>query len=154
MRSLHFRCVTITSDGSKALSGSYDESLRVWDLNSSAYLKQDRSRGHLECVTDIAVTRDGSRCVSASRDGSLKIWNCETAEECFTLRGIVRFVHLRQLFDSTVTKLHTPVRLLQTSKSSMTSCLITMFWLSVWLTLANDPPPPPPLYIVQISICI
>ncbi len=25
---------------------------------------------------------------------TLKIWNCETAEECFTLRGEVRFVHL------------------------------------------------------------
>ncbi len=138
MRSLHFRCVTITSDGSKALSGSLDGSFRVWDLNSSAYLKQDRSRGHLECVTDIAMTCDGSRCVSASRDGSLKIWNCETAEECFTLRGKVRFVHLRLLFDSTVTKLHIPVRLLQTSKSSLTSCLITIFLvIYVWLTLAS-----------------
>ncbi len=81
--------MTIISDGSKALSGSVDQSFRVWDLNSSAYLKQDRSRGHLGVVTDIAVTRDGSRCVSASRDGTLKIWNCETAEECITLTGKV-----------------------------------------------------------------
>ena len=98
----------------------------MWDLNSSAYLKQDRSRGHLGGVTDIAVTRDGSRCVSASHDGIFKIWNCATAEECFTLRGKVRFVHLRQLFDSTVTKLQIPVRRLQTSKSSLLSFLITI----------------------------
>ena len=94
----------------------------MWDLNSSAYLKQDRSRGHLKRVTDIAVTSDGSRCVSASRDGSLKIWNCETAEECFTLRGEVRFVHL--FINSTVTKLQIPVRRLQTSKSSLLNFLI------------------------------
>ncbi len=80
--------MTIISDGSKALSGSDDESFRVWDLNSSAYLKQDRSRGHLKDVTDIAVTRDGSRCVSTSRDRTLKIWNCATAEECFTLSQV------------------------------------------------------------------
>ena len=95
MTQLHFRCVTIISDMLKALSGSADATFRVWDLNSSAYLKQDRLRSHLTDVTDIAVTRDGSRCVSASRDGSLKIWNCETAEECFTSTGKVRSVHLR-----------------------------------------------------------
>ncbi len=80
--------MTIISDGSKALSGSQDATFRVWDLNSSAYLKQDRSRGHLG-VTDIAVTRDGSRCVSASNDGTLKICNCETVEECITLTSKV-----------------------------------------------------------------
>ena len=118
--------MTIISDGSKALSGSDDRSCRVWDLNSSAYLKQVWSRGHLRYITDIAVTRDGSRCVSASTDGSLKIWNCETVEECFTLRGEVIFVHLSQLFNSTVTKLQIPVRRLQTSKSSLLSFLITI----------------------------
>ncbi len=75
-------------DGSKALSGSQDKSFRVWDLNTSAYLKQDESRGHSEDVMDITMSRDGSRCVSSSMDGTLKIWKCETAEECFTLRGI------------------------------------------------------------------
>ena len=84
---VRFRCVTITSDGSKALSGSEDKSFRVWDLDPSAYLKQGMSRGHPEDVIDIAVTNDGSRCVSSSMDGTFKIWKCETAEECFTLRG-------------------------------------------------------------------
>ena len=90
-RSIHlvvcFRCVTITSDGSKALSASEDSSFRVWDLDTSAYLKQGRSRGHAEDVIDIAMTSDGSRCVSSSMDGTFKIWKCQTAEECFTLRG-------------------------------------------------------------------
>ncbi len=103
----------------------------MWDLNSSAHLKQDWSPGHLEFITDIAVTRDGARCVSACKDGTLKIWNCATAEECFTLTGKVRFVHLSQLFNSTVTKLQIPVRRLQTSKSSLLSFLITIIWWSV-----------------------
>ena len=88
----HFRSVKILPDGTKALSGCQDKSFRVWDLDTSAYLKQDGSRGHSEDVMDIAVTTDGSRCVSSSMDGTLKIWKCDTAEECFTLRGISKFL--------------------------------------------------------------
>ena len=105
---LHFRTLSITSDGSKAFSGSDDASIRVWDLDINAHLKQDRSRGHSDRVTDIAVTRDGSRCVSTSADGSFKIWKCDTAEpeECFTFRGIVRIVYLSQFSSLTVTKFY------------------------------------------------
>lgn len=90
--SQHFRSVKILPDGTKALSGCQDKSFRVWDLDTSAYLKQDGSRGHSEDVMDIAVTNDGSRCVSSSMDGTLKIWKCDTAEECFNLRGIYKFL--------------------------------------------------------------
>jgi WD40 repeat protein len=79
--------VTIIAEGCKALSASQDKSFRVWDLNTSAYKKQDRLCGHLQGVIDIAVSRDGSRCVSGSMDGTFKIWKCENAEECFTLAG-------------------------------------------------------------------
>jgi WD40 repeat protein len=98
--------VTIIADGSKALSGSQDKTFRVWDLNTSAYLKpQDRSRGHSEGVIDIAVARDGSSCVSSSMDGTFKIWNCKTAQECFTLKGS-QDCPFEPVFHFTVTKLH------------------------------------------------
>ena len=85
---IHCRFVTIISDGSKAFSGSQDKSFRVWDLDTSSYLKQDRSRGHSDDVIDVAVAQDGSKSVSACKDGTLKIWKCATGEECFTMRGI------------------------------------------------------------------
>ena len=88
----HFRSVKILPDGTKALSAGQDKSFRVWDLDTSAYVKQDGSRYHSEDVMDIAVTNDGSRCVSSSMDGTLKIWKRDTAEECFTLRGISKFL--------------------------------------------------------------
>ncbi|XP_028393317.1 apoptotic protease-activating factor 1-like isoform X2 [Dendronephthya gigantea] len=84
------RSVTVVSDGTMALSGSQDKSFRVWDLDTDLYTKQDRSRGHAGDVIDIAVARDGSRFVSSSMDGTFKVWNCETAEECFTFRGVKR----------------------------------------------------------------
>ena len=104
---MHFSSLSITSDGFKAFSGSADGSFRVWDLGTSAHLKQDRSRGHSKSVIDIAVTHDGSRCVSASLDDTFKVWKCESAEEgCFTLRGINKIVYLSQFSSSTVTKFY------------------------------------------------
>ena len=84
---LHFSCVKIICDGSNALSGSQNCSLRLWDLDPNARLKEDRSGSRFQGITDIAVTRDGSRCISASMDGKFKIWQCETAEECSTFTG-------------------------------------------------------------------
>ena len=86
---MHFRCVSVVSDGSKALSGSKDKTFRVWDLNTDLHTKQDKSSGHDGDVIDIAVARDASRCVSSSTDGTFKVWDCVTAEECFTFRGTV-----------------------------------------------------------------
>ena len=79
--------MSINSDGSRALSGSQDKSFRVWDLDTSAYTKRERLRGHTDDVIDIAMTSDGSRCVSSSKDGTVKIWECETAKERYALRG-------------------------------------------------------------------
>ena len=99
--------MSVTSDGSKAFSGSSDGSFRVWDLDTSEHLKQDGSRGHSKTVIDIAVAHDGSRCVSASSDNTFKVWKCESAEEgCFTLRGINKIVYLSQFSSSTVTKFY------------------------------------------------
>ena len=96
--------MSITSDGFKALSGSSDGSFRVWDLDTSAHLKHDSSRGHSKSIIDIAVTHDGSRCVTASFDGFFKVWKCENERECFTLKGINKIVYLSRFSSSTVTR--------------------------------------------------
>ena len=81
--------MTIISGGTKALSSSYDGSIRVWRLAIGSYMKQSSSPGHLKDVTDIALARGGSACISASNDGTFKVWECDTAEQCFTVRGAV-----------------------------------------------------------------
>ncbi len=77
--------VAVTPDGRWAVSGSWDKTLRVWDLESGAVLAT--LRGHSEAVRAVAVTPDGRRAVSGSRDKTLKVWDLESGAELATLRG-------------------------------------------------------------------
>jgi WD40 repeat protein len=75
--------VTMLADGRRALSGSADRTLRLWDLESGAELC--RFVGHEDEVTSVKVVADGRRALSGSCDGTLRLWDLETGAElrCF-----------------------------------------------------------------------
>lgn len=65
--------VAISSDGQFALSGSWDGTLRLWDLNTG--LTTRRFMGHSKDVLSVAFSADNRQIVSGSRDRTINLWN-------------------------------------------------------------------------------
>ncbi|KAJ1808139.1 hypothetical protein LPJ77_002555 [Coemansia sp. RSA 2523] len=59
--------------GRHVASGSSDNTIRVWDTETSECVAT--LRGHTARIWDICVDRTGSTLVSASGDGTVKIWD-------------------------------------------------------------------------------
>ncbi|KAH8333690.1 hypothetical protein KR059_002479 [Drosophila kikkawai] len=75
--------VVLSSDGNYALSGSWDQTLRLWDLAAGKTTR--RFEGHSKDVLSVAFSADNRQIVSGSRDKTIKLWN--TLAECkFTIQ--------------------------------------------------------------------
>ncbi|KAH8902506.1 WD40 repeat-like protein [Coniochaeta sp. PMI_546] len=70
-------------DDNMLASGSYDATVRIWDLQTGKELRV--LRGHQAGIRCLQF--DDSKLVSGSLDGVIKIWNYHTGECLTTLRG-------------------------------------------------------------------
>jgi len=76
--------VVISSDAQFALSGSWDGTLRLWNLLTGRTTR--RFIGHKKEVLSVAFSADNRQIVSGSRDKTIKLWN--TIGECkFTIEA-------------------------------------------------------------------
>ncbi|HVR30787.1 MAG TPA: NACHT domain-containing protein [Thermoanaerobaculia bacterium] len=69
--------VAVTADGRRAVSGSEDKTLRVWDLETGG---SRALLGHTDSVLAVSVTPDGRQAVSGSGDNTVRLWDLETGE--------------------------------------------------------------------------
>ena len=84
----HSKCiqsVTISPDGRYALSGSEDQTLKLWDISNGREIRT--FKGHSDSVTSVAVTPDGRQVLSGSADQTLKLWDISNGKEIRTFRG-------------------------------------------------------------------
>ncbi len=63
-------------DGRRIVSGSEDNTLRLWDAETGAALMT--LNGHQDGVSSCAFSPDGRRIVSGSYDNTLRLWDAET----------------------------------------------------------------------------
>jgi WD40 repeat protein len=77
--------VAVTPDGKRAVSASWDKTLKVWDLETGRAVRT--LEGHTAAVRGVAVTPDGMRAVSASEDQTVKVWDPKTGVALRTLAG-------------------------------------------------------------------
>uniref|UniRef100_A0ACD5GUC0 WD40 repeat domain-containing protein n=1 Tax=Desertifilum tharense IPPAS B-1220 TaxID=1781255 RepID=A0ACD5GUC0_9CYAN len=79
------RAVAITPDGTQVVSGSGDNTLKLWNLQTGEALVT--FSGHSGFVRAVAITPDGTQAVSGSDDNTLKLWNLQTGEVLTTFSG-------------------------------------------------------------------
>merc|ERR1712100_978487 len=65
--------VVLSSDGQFALSGSWDKTLRLFDLNTGQSVRT--FKGHEKDVYCVAFSGDNRQIVSGGRDKTIKLWN-------------------------------------------------------------------------------
>jgi WD40 repeat protein len=77
--------VAITPDGLRAVSASWDNNLKVWDLESGRELHT--LFGHSASVTGVAISPDGLYAISSSEDDTLRLWDLSIGREIRILIG-------------------------------------------------------------------
>ena len=85
-------------DGARIVSGSDDNTVRVWDAASGAELLV--LRGHESPIDAAAFSPDGARILSESGDGTVRVWDAASGAELLVLRGhevVVRRRHSRRM---------------------------------------------------------
>ena len=78
-------CLTISPDGKTLVSGSADNTIRLWNFTTGEALKT--LTGHTSYVNAIAITPDGKTLVSGSADTTIKLWDLASGKELKTLHG-------------------------------------------------------------------
>jgi len=70
------RSVAFSPDGTRLVSGSWDHTLRLWDVKSGALIRV--LKGHGDAVHTAVFSPDGRAIVSGSADKTVRLWNAGT----------------------------------------------------------------------------
>ncbi|MEH2043322.1 WD40 repeat domain-containing protein [Nostoc sp.] len=82
----HIVCsLAISADGKILVSGSWDQTIKVWQLETGELLHT--LKGHRDRVYAIALSPDGQIIASGSADKTIKLWHLQTGELLGTFTG-------------------------------------------------------------------
>ncbi|KAJ1562292.1 SCF ubiquitin ligase complex subunit cdc4 [Cladochytrium tenue] len=85
----------IAGEGRIVVSGSYDHSVRVWDVVTGTQLHY--LTGHKEKVYSVGYCAKIDRAVSGSMDATVRVWCTRTGTAMFTLEGHSSLVGLLEI---------------------------------------------------------
>lgn len=77
--------VAFSRDGAFAVSGGFDRTVRVWDVEDARLIQT--CIGHVDAITSVAFSPGGELVVSAGLDRQIRIWNVQTGVCVKTLSG-------------------------------------------------------------------
>jgi len=79
------RAVALSADGRRAISGSEDSLLRIWDLEGNE--PPQILEGHTGQIRAVALSADGNLVASGSEDNTVRIWDLKGSHPPRILRG-------------------------------------------------------------------
>ncbi len=89
--------MALSADGRRVVSGSGDNTLKLWDLESGAELMT--LAGHTSFVAAVALSSDGRRALSGSYDTTLKVWDVDAGEPVAAFFGEGRITSVQLAAD-------------------------------------------------------
>ncbi|KAJ7441009.1 hypothetical protein B0H11DRAFT_2292493 [Mycena galericulata] len=79
------KSVCFSPDGVQAITGSDDNTVRIWDLSTGKELH--KLEGHEGSVNSVSFSPDGLHAISGSDDNTVRIWDVSTGEQLHKLEG-------------------------------------------------------------------
>jgi WD40 repeat protein/serine/threonine protein kinase len=79
------RSVCLSGDARLALSGSWDKTLKLWEVSAGRLLRT--FEGHADCVRSVCLSPDGCLALSGSSDKTLKLWEVSAGRLLRTFNG-------------------------------------------------------------------
>ena len=80
-----FKCCALSRSGKRAVTGSSDKTIRVWELETGKEVL--KMEGHTGAVSGVALSHDGKIALSCSYDKTCRVWDCETGVQVRCLEG-------------------------------------------------------------------
>ena len=72
-------CIFLLENGHELVSGSFDKTLKIWDMESGTCTKTLENTSYIYCLNQLT----SELIVSGSEDGSIKVWHLGDGE-CHT----------------------------------------------------------------------
>src|SRR5258705_9805119 len=77
--------IAFSPDGGQLVSGSSDDTVRLWDISTGALLQV--IKGHSSSVQSVTYSPDGRYIASGSHDGTVRIWDAISGLQVRTYSG-------------------------------------------------------------------
>ena len=74
------RSLTFSLDGTLLVSGSYDKTVKLWDVQTGGVI--NTFNGHTDCVVSVSISAACTMIVSGSLDKTIRLWDIQM-KECY-----------------------------------------------------------------------